>query len=118
MERSLHRFRRKSPLFLARNRNRSVGFASVYSPDQSLEEQVSLLAKYGCHLIFQEVLNSRSLFIQRPQLLSAMNELKKGDEFVVNTLTSFSRNQNEILGFINELQKSVNSFTMDESLSF
>ena len=58
-----------------------IGYARVSTHDQNLDSQLDALQKADCEQIFQEKITGKSK--DRPELISCLKALRKGDVLVV-----------------------------------
>ena len=70
------------------------GYARVSTTAQgrdenSLEEQVAVLQKYGCYQIIEEAFSEKTM--ERPKFRKLLEKLKEGDTLVVCKLDRFAR---------------------------
>jgi len=68
---------------------KSVGYASITTPDDTLDAQIDALRAAGCDLIFSEIVTGPG--DPRPQLSIALDALARGDEFVAMSMDRISR---------------------------
>ena len=71
-----------------------IGYARVSSKDQNLARQIEELEKFGCEKIFTEKESAKDF--DRPVYKELKKKLRFGDLFVVQDLSRFGRNKEEI----------------------
>lgn len=79
-----------------------IGYVRVSSPEQNPTLQLETLQKVGCEKIYQE---KKSAFKERPELVKALEDLRKGDILCVWSLDRLGRSMKEIfhnIDFIKE----------------
>ncbi|MCQ1182767.1 recombinase family protein [Staphylococcus aureus] len=74
-----------------------VGYARVSSNDQNLERQLENLKTFCAEKIFTEKQSGKSIE-NRPVLQEALNFLRMGDRFVVESIDCLGRNYDEVVG--------------------
>lgn len=79
-----------------------VGYARVSTQDQSLELQLDALEKAGCEQVFSEKMTGKSR--ERPELMTCLKVLRKGDVLVVWKLDRLARSLKDLVELINELE--------------
>jgi DNA invertase Pin-like site-specific DNA recombinase len=72
-----------------------VGYCRVSSRGQALDTQLEALTQAGCVRIFSEKISTRQKI--RPQYLAALESLRTGDIFTINTLDRLGRNMVELI---------------------
>ena len=80
-----------------------VGYARVSSIDQNLERQLENLKAFGVEKIFTEKQSGKSIEI-RPVLQEALNFVRMGDRFVVESIDRLGRNYDEVIHTVNYLK--------------
>ncbi|BBM86648.1 recombinase family protein [Candidatus Uabimicrobium amorphum] len=80
-----------------------IGYARVSTEDQNLDGQVDQLQKIGCEKIFKEHASGTSK--DRKELAKAVDQLRKGDTFVVCSLDRLGRSVKQLIEFVNDLKK-------------
>ena len=96
-----------------------VGYARVSSIDQNLERQLENLKIFGVEKIFTEKQSGKSVE-NRPVFQEALNFVRMGDRFVVESIDRLGRNYDEVIHTVNylkdkEVQLMITSFPrMDE----
>lgn len=92
-----------------------VGYARVSTQDQSLELQLDALEKAGCEQIFSEKFTGK--LRERPELITCLKVLRKGDVLVVWKLDRLARSLKDLVELINELEvKHVGFRSITESI--
>jgi len=80
-----------------------VGYARVSSLDQNLERQLENLKMFGAEKIFTEKQSGK--FIEnRPIFQEALNFVRMGDRFVVESIDRLGRNYDEVINTVNYLK--------------
>ncbi|GJF58428.1 transposase [Staphylococcus argenteus] len=80
-----------------------VGYARVSSIDQNLERQLENLKMFGAEKIFTEKQSGKSIE-NRPVLQEALNFVRIGDRFVVESIDRLGRNYDEVISTVNYLK--------------
>ena len=81
-----------------------VGYARVSSLDQNLERQLENLKTFCVEKIFTEKQSGKSVE-NRPILQEALNFVRMGDRFVVESIDRLGRNYDEIIETVNYLKE-------------
>src|SRR5699024_137239 len=81
-----------------------VGYARVSSFDQNLERQLENLKMFGVEKIFTEKQSGKSVE-NRPTLQKALNFVRMGDRFVVDSIDRLGRNYDEVIHTVNYLKE-------------
>ena len=81
-----------------------VGYARVSSIDQNLERQLENLKTFGVEKIFTEKQSGKSIE-NRPVFQEALNFVRMGDRFVVESIDRLGRNYDEIIGTVSYLKE-------------
>lgn len=81
-----------------------VGYAWVSSIDQNLERQLENLKTFGAEKIFTEKQSGKSIE-NRPVFQEALNFVRTGDRFVVESIDRLGRNYDEIIETVNYLKE-------------
>ena len=81
-----------------------VGYARVSSIDQNLERQLDNLKTFGVEKIFTEKQSGKSVE-NRPVFQEALNFVRMGDRFVVESIDRLGRNYDEIIETVNYLKE-------------
>ncbi|MBX5317017.1 recombinase family protein [Staphylococcus caprae] len=81
-----------------------VGYARVSSIDQKLERQMENLKAFGAEKIFTEKQSGKSIE-NRPIFQEALNFVRIGDRFVVESIDRLGRNYDEIIRTVNYLKE-------------
>ncbi|MEJ7190283.1 recombinase family protein [Staphylococcus warneri] len=80
-----------------------IGYARVSSLDQNLERQLENLKMFGAEKIFTEKQSGK--FIEnRPIFQEALNFVRMGDRFVVESIDRLGRNYDEVINTVNYLK--------------
>ena len=97
------KFKRKSILLSEKNKDsKAIGYArATHNEYEYLEEQIKILKKEGCSLVFSEFISLDEEI--KPQLNKAINSLSKGDQLIITQLDRAFKNKKECLGTINKL---------------
>ncbi|MCR1798100.1 recombinase family protein [Staphylococcus warneri] len=80
-----------------------VGYARVSSIDQNLERQLDNLKTFGVKKIFTEKQSGKSVE-NRPVFQEALNFVRVGDGFVVESIDRLGRNYDEVINTVNYLK--------------
>jgi len=94
-----------------------IGYARVSTENQTLDQQVDALLKYGIDMrnIFQEQVSTRSKI--RPQLDNVLNYLKEGDTLVVCKLDRLGRSVQHLIELMKYFEKNgVNFVSLSEKI--
>lgn len=92
-----------------------IGYIHTSKKDQNPEIQRKDLLAAGCEKIFEEQISSRKA--DRPELRTAMEFCREGDEFVVWKLDRFGRSLQELIELVGVLkERSVEFVSLRESL--
>jgi len=96
-------FKRKRILLSEKNKkSKAIGYARATNNEyEYLEEQIKILKKEGCNLVFSEFISLDEEI--KPQLNKAINCLTKGDELIITHLDRAFKNKKECLVTINKL---------------
>jgi DNA invertase Pin-like site-specific DNA recombinase len=89
-----------------------IGYARVSSIDQNLERQLDNLKTFGVEKIFTEKQSGKSVE-NRPVFQEALNFVRMGDRFVVESIDRLGRNYDEIIETVNYLKKNVQLMITD-----
>ena len=81
-----------------------IGYARVSSVDQNLERQLDNLKTFGVEKIFTEKQSGKSVE-NRPVFQEALNFVRMGDRFVVESIDRLGRNYDEIIRTVNYLKE-------------
>ena len=81
-----------------------IGYARVSSIDQNLERQLDNLKTFGVEKIFTEKQSGKSVE-NRPVFQEALNFVRMGDRFVVESIDRLGRNYDEIIGTVSYLKE-------------
>ena len=80
-----------------------IGYARVSSIDQNLERQLENLKTFGVEKIFTEKQSGKSVE-NRPVFQEALNFVRMGDRFVVESIDRLGRNYDEVINTVNYLK--------------
>lgn len=81
-----------------------VGYARVSSIDQNLERQLENLKTFGVEKIFTEKQSGKSVG-NRPVFQEALNFVRMGDRFLVESIDRLGRNYDEIIETVSYLKE-------------
>ena len=81
-----------------------VGYARVSSIDQNLQRQLANLKAFGVEKIFTENRSGKSVE-NRPIFQEALNFVRMGDRFVVESIDRLGRNYDEIIETVSYLKE-------------
>ena len=81
-----------------------IGYARVSSIDQNLERQLDNLKTFGVEKIFTEKQSGKSVE-NRPVFQEALNFVRMGDRFVVESIDRLGRNYDEIIETVSYLKE-------------
>ena len=81
-----------------------IGYARVSSIDQNLERQLENLKTFGAEKIFTEKQSGKSIE-NRPVFQEALNFVRTGYRFVVESIDRLGRNYDEIIETVNYLKE-------------
>lgn len=81
-----------------------IGYARVSSVYQNLERQLENLKTFGVEKIFTEKQSGKSVE-DRPVFQEALNFVRMGDRFVVESIDRLGRNYDEIIETVNYLKE-------------
>ncbi|PTH05069.1 recombinase family protein [Staphylococcus capitis] len=80
-----------------------IGYARVSSINQNLERQLDNLKTFGVEKIFTEKQSGKSVE-NRPVFQEALNYVRMGDRFVVESIDRLGRNYDEVINTVNYLK--------------
>ncbi|HDZ8766891.1 recombinase family protein [Staphylococcus aureus] len=80
-----------------------IGYARVSSIDQNLERQLDNLKTFGVEKIFTDKKSGKSVE-NRPVFQEALNFVRMGDRFVVESIDRLGRNYDEVINTVNYLK--------------
>jgi DNA invertase Pin-like site-specific DNA recombinase len=80
-----------------------IGYARVSSTDQNLERQIDNLKIFGVEKIFTEKQSGKSVE-NRPVFQEALNFVRMGDRFVVESIDRLGRNYDNVINTVNYLK--------------
>ncbi|WP_432721581.1 recombinase family protein [Staphylococcus shinii] len=81
-----------------------VGYARVSTIDQNLDRQIENLQSFGTEKIFTEKQSGKSIE-NRPVFQEALNFVRMGDRFVVESIDRLGRDYDEIIETVNYLKE-------------
>lgn len=81
-----------------------VGYARVSTIDQNLDRQIENLQSFGAEKIFTEKQSGKSIE-NRPVFQEALNFVRIGDRFVVESIDRLGRDYDEIIGTVSYLKE-------------
>jgi DNA invertase Pin-like site-specific DNA recombinase len=81
-----------------------IGYARVSSTDQNLERQLDNLKTFGVEKIFTEKQSGKSVE-NRPVFQEALNFVRMGDRFVVESIDHLGRDYDEIIETVSYLKE-------------
>src|SRR5699024_6355214 len=81
-----------------------IGYARVSSTDQNLERQLDNLKTFGVEKIFIEKQSGKSVE-NRPVFQGALNFVRMGDRFVVESIDRLGRDYDEIIETVSYLKE-------------
>jgi DNA invertase Pin-like site-specific DNA recombinase len=79
-----------------------VGYARVSTQDQNLDLQLDALNEIGCENIFTEKASGAQR--ERPELIAALNYMRKGDTLVVWKLDRLARSLKQLIETVEKLE--------------
>lgn len=80
-----------------------IGYARVSTHDQNLDSQLDALQKADCEQIFQEKITGKTK--DRPELISCLRALRKGDVLVVWKLDRLARSLKDLVEITTDLNQ-------------
>lgn len=80
-----------------------IGYARVSYIDQNLERQLDNLKTFGVEKIFTKKQSGKSI-TNRPVFQEALNFVRMGDRFVVESIDRLGRNYDEVINTVNYLK--------------
>ena len=80
-----------------------IGYARVSTHDQNLDSQLDALQKADCEQIFQEKITGK--IKDRPELISCLKALRKGDVLIVWKLDRLARSLKDLVEIITDLNQ-------------
>jgi DNA invertase Pin-like site-specific DNA recombinase len=80
-----------------------IGYARVSTHDQNLDSQLDALQKADCEQIFQEKITGK--IKDRPELISCLKALRKGDVLVVWKLDRLARSLKDLVEITTDLNQ-------------
>ena len=97
------KFKRKRILLSEKNKNsKAIGYARATPNEyEYLEEQIKILKKEGCSLVFSEFISLDEEI--KPQLNKAINSLSQGDQLIITQLDRAFKSKKECLITITNL---------------
>ena len=92
-----------------------IGYVRVSTQEQNTIRQEKLMEQLGVEQVYIDRVSRKNL--QRPQLQSMMDYIRKGDTVVVESISRFARNTRDLLELIEQLNaKGVEFISKKESL--
>ena len=80
-----------------------IGYARVSTHDQNLDSQLDALQKADCEQIFQEKITGKTK--DRPELISCLKALRKGDVLIVWKLDRLARSLKDLVEITTDLNQ-------------
>lgn len=80
-----------------------IGYARVSTSDQRLDLQQQALREAGCEKIYEDTGSGRPA--DRPGLLSALDQLRSGDTFVVWKLDRLGRSVKQLVDLVSDFER-------------
>lgn len=81
-----------------------IGYARVSSKDQNLERQIRALEKAGAEKIFKEKKSGKNIE-DRKELQQALEFVREGDTFIIDSLERLGRNYDDIINNVRKLDQ-------------
>lgn len=81
-----------------------IGYARVSSKDQNLERQIRALEKAGAEKIFKEKKSGKNIE-DRKELQQALEFVREGDIFIIDSLERLGRNYDDIINNVRKLDQ-------------
>lgn len=81
-----------------------IGYARVSSKDQNLERQIRELKKVGAEKIFKEKISGKNVQDRR-ELQQALEFIREGDTFIIDSLERLGRNYDDIIDNVRKLDQ-------------
>jgi len=81
-----------------------VGYARVSSKDQNLDRQIKELKKAGVEKIFKEKKSGKNIQ-DREEFIKALEFMREGDIFIVDSLERLGRNYDDIISNVRKLDR-------------
>ncbi len=80
-----------------------IGYARVSTQDQKPDLQLKALKQAGCKKVFRE--KASGALRERPQLMAALDYMRKGDTLVVWKLDRLARSLKQLIETVEDLEK-------------
>lgn len=80
-----------------------IGYARVSTEEQNLDKQLDALEEAGCMRVYSEKISGAA--DERPELESALRDLREGDVLVVQRLSRFGRSLPDLVTTMEELEE-------------
>jgi DNA invertase Pin-like site-specific DNA recombinase len=80
-----------------------IGYARVSTLDQRLDVQHEALRAAGCEKVYGDTASGR--VAERPRLISALDQLRDGDTFVVWKLDRLGRSTRHLVDLIHRFER-------------
>ena len=94
--------------------NKIIGYSRKSTTKQINEPDVDALKQSGCEVVYEEIISTRKLEKERPELQKCLAALRKGDTLKLTSLSRLGRTQREVINRLHELQaEGVNVITLD-----
>ena len=91
-----------------------IGYSRKSTTKQINEPDVDALKQSGCEVVYEEIISTRKLEKERPELQKCLAALRKGDTLKLTSLSRLGRTQREVINRLHELQaEGVNVITLD-----
>lgn len=81
-----------------------VGYARVSSKDQNLDRQIKELKKAGVEKVFKEKKSGKNIQ-DREEFIKALEFMREGDIFIVDSLERLGRNYDDIISNVRKLDR-------------
>lgn len=81
-----------------------VGYARVSSKDQNLDRQIKELKKAGVEKVFKEKKSGKNIQ-DRDEFIKALEFMREGDIFIVDSLERLGRNYDDIISNVRKLDR-------------
>jgi len=92
-----------------------IGYIRVSSIDQNESRQIYSLKEYGAQKLYVDKSSGKNM--NRPELKTMLNFIREGDTVVVNSISRFARNTNDLLQLVETLKnKDVKFISLKENI--